>query len=309
MPSERKTVLASASRALFARATGYLKYARTVVTFVWTHPANEGAQCRALLRAAQFQFRARVLHKLTITKLGQRSVIRATLRRGWAAKVVYANPPDHREMLVWRKALRPGDLFIDIGANIGVYSIWAGELGASVIALEPADDTFSLLMGNIVLNAYPITAMRAAAGASCGTARFTEGQDDRNRLDPYGCVETQMVTIDSVIGDRAVAGMKIDVEGFEIDVLRGCERALSEGRIHVIQLEWNETSVIAVDSDRKPVAELLTKYGYKLYRPGPGGELCAISDDSFGPDVFACPDVTKEIERPGSGTMVVRVRD
>ena len=55
-----------------------------------------------------------------------------------------------------------------------------------------------------------------------------------------------MFAIDSIVGKRTVAGMKVDVEGFEIDVLRGCERALSEHRVRSIQLEWNATSIQAV---------------------------------------------------------------
>ena len=58
---------------------------------------------------------------------------------------VYGNPPNYPEMVTWRQVLRPADLFVDVGANIGSYSIWAGEMGANVIALEPADDTFALL--------------------------------------------------------------------------------------------------------------------------------------------------------------------
>lgn len=75
-------------------------------------------------------------------------------------------------------------------------------------------------------NGYPIKAVQAAAGPTCGTVRFTNARDSENRIEPDSAVETPMVTIDSVIGDRTVAGMKKDVEGFEIDVLRGCHRAL-----------------------------------------------------------------------------------
>ena len=73
---------------------------------------------------------------------------------------------------------------MDVGANIGSYTIWASDLGAEVIALEPADDTFALLMENVALNCYPITTVQAAAGAACGTAPFTSGRDCVNRLDP-----------------------------------------------------------------------------------------------------------------------------
>jgi FkbM family methyltransferase len=184
----------------------------------------------------------------------------------------------------------PGDLFIDVGANVGSYSILAGDLGAHVIALEPAPDTFALLAENVRLNGYPVTMIQAAAGVNCGTARFTTGQDCINRLAANGPVEIEMVSLDSVIQDRVVAGMKIDVEGFEIDVLRGCERALSQRRLKLIQLEWNSSSVEAVGSDRAPIAELLANYGYGLYRPGMDGTLVPATDLGFGPDVFALPE-------------------
>ena len=176
-------------------------------------------------------------------------------------------------MLVWRRALREGGLFVDVGANVGSYTIWAAELGAEVIALEPAADTFGLLAENIALNGYQVRAVQAAAGDHCGTARFTTGLDAGNSLAADGRVETKLVTVDSLIGDSRVAGLKVDVEGFELDVLRGATRALAERRIALIQLEWNETSRSALGTDRRPVAELLASYGYRLYRSDAKGCL------------------------------------
>jgi FkbM family methyltransferase len=279
----------SGGRAFLRHAMTTVIMTKSIATFIWTHPANEGERARALLRAASFQARARLLHRRTLARLGDRSKVWADLHRTAASKVVYANPPDHPEMLTWRLVLRPGDLFIDVGANIGSYTIWAGELGAEVIALEPARDTFALLMENVALNGYPVKSIEAAAGSACGTTRFTTGQDCVNRLDPEGTIETMMVTIDSVIKDRRVAGMKVDVEGFEIEVLRGCERALSEHRIGLIQLEWNAASRAAVGADRRPVADLLARHGYSLCRPDREGVLVPLTDSSFGPDVFARP--------------------
>jgi FkbM family methyltransferase len=192
-------------------------------------------------------------------------------------------------MLVWQRSLGPGDLFLDVGANIGSYSVLAAELGAEVIAIEAADDTFALLEENISLNGYQISAVRAAAGPRCGTARFTSGLDCVNRFDSAGEAETVMVTIDSVIGSRAAAGMKIDVEGFELEVLRGCTQALAARRIALIQLEWNATCEAALGTDRQPVADLLATYGYALYRPDRGGTLRPLADTGFGADVFAAP--------------------
>jgi FkbM family methyltransferase len=200
-------------------------------------------------------------------------------------------------MLAWRRALGPGDLFVDIGANVGSYSIWAADTGAEVIALEPAADTFALLRENVALNGYSVTTIQAVAGATCGTVRFSSGLDTVNRVTPGGDTEAAMVTIDSVIGDRVVAGMKLDVEGFEIEVLRGCDRALAEQRVRLIQLEWNETSRAAVGMDRRSVANLLAGYGYALFRPDGTGALIPLADPGFGADVFARPVVAQDTEQ------------
>ena len=262
---------------------------RRVMKYVWEHPANEGQRVRALMRAAQFQLRGRMLGKRTLASLGDRSRVWAYLHRTGASRVIYGNPPDYPEMITWRRNLRPGDLFIDVGANVGSYAIWAAESGADVIALEPADETFGFLLENIALNGYRIDAIQAAAGSFCGTAHFTSGRDCVNQFDPLGDTRTRVVTIDSLIGDRAVAGMKVDVEGFEIQVLQGCARALAQERISLIQLEWNAASQTAVGTDRLPVAEFLAHYGYRLYRPDSCGQLLPLSEVGFGSDVFARP--------------------
>ena len=267
-----------------------------VIRYVWTHPANRSQRGRALLRAAGYQARTGLLRRRAVARLGEKSRLWVDRHRTAAAMAMYANPPDLPEMLAWRRALRGGGLFLDVGANVGTYTIWAAELGAEVIALEPAPDTFRLLQENIALNGYLVTALRAAAGDHCGTARFTAGLDAANSLDPDGAAVTELVTVDSVIGDRRVTGMKVDVEGFEIDVLRGAAAALAQQRIGLIQVEWNQASRFAVGTDRRPVADLLASYGYRLYRPDLTGRLIPVADPQLGADVFARP--ATEGDRP-----------
>jgi FkbM family methyltransferase len=278
---DKLTFLARVKRA-------YVCY-RGRLIWIWANPSNEGKQIRALLRVLRFQFRGWVLRRPTLAKIGDRSSIWAYVDRMATFRVVCANPPDYQEMLVWRKVLRPGDLFVDIGANVGSYSIWTSEQGVDVIALEPAEDTFALLRDNVELNGYAIKLIQAAAGAFCGTTHFTAGLDAVNQMHPDGVTECTVVTVDSIIGDRVVGGIKVDVEGFEIDVLRGCERALSEHRIGLIQLEWNDASRRSVGTDRRPVADLLALHGYELCRPDDEGVLLPLDDVGFGPDVFARP--------------------
>jgi FkbM family methyltransferase len=272
-----------------ARAAAQFAAGTQIVRYVWGHPANAGRRTRALARAVRYQAMSRLLGRRALARLGERSRLWVDPHRTAASMVLYANPPDLPEMLVWRRALRGGTLFVDVGANVGTYTVWAAEHGAEVIALEPAADTFSLLKENIALNGYRVTAVRAAAGDHCGTARFTVGLDAGNSLALDGAAVTELVTIDSLVGDRRVSGMKIDVEGHELDVLRGAVRALADQRIDLIQIEWNEMSRFAVGTDRRPVAELLAGYGYRLYRPDPAGCLVPVEDPGYGADVFASP--------------------
>ena len=293
-----KTLKSEHLRLPYFLTRNFATHSINVLKFTWEHPANKKARMRAVLRLLYFQARGRFLGRPTLARIGERSSIWAHLHRQASMRVVCANPPDHPEMIVWQQALRKNDLFVDVGANIGSYTILAGELGAEVIALEPAPDTFALLGENVALNGYQVQMIQAVAGAHCGTVRFTEGKDTVNCVDPKGRIDAALVTVDSIIGDRIISGIKIDVEGFEIEVLRGCERALSEHRIRLIQLEWNANSWRAVGSDRQPVAKLMGKYGYSLYRPDDSGTLIPLADLSFGSDVFARPDTGAASIRP-----------
>jgi FkbM family methyltransferase len=228
------------------------------------------------------------MRKRSITRLGERSIIWSQLHRTASSKAVYANPPDYPEMLVWASELRPGDLFIDVGANIGLYTIWACEKGAHVLALEPAADTFALLCENVALNGYKADLIRAAAGARDGIGTLTSGRDCTNRLDPAGDEEVRVVTIDSLLAGRVAQGMKIDVEGHELAVLMGSRDALASGRILLMQIEWNDASESAANDDRRPIADLLAGFGYRFYRPSYNGQLVDAGPyPDYGADVFA----------------------
>jgi FkbM family methyltransferase len=273
-----------------------LRPAPGVVRFIWRHQANKHRRFRQLARAASFQVRARLFRHRVQAQIGANGRIWVDLHRHAASMALYANPPNWPQMLVWQRHLRAGDLFLDVGANVGTYTVLAADLGASVIAVEAAADAAALLRENVTLNGFEdVTVVEAAAGASVGRIRFTEGLDSLNHIDPTGAVEVDQVTLDSLIGDRRVAGLKVDVEGFELDIMKGATRALAEHRIDLMQLEWVtvvDWASVSLDysgTSRKPLVDLLATYDYELLYVVDDGRLSRAQPFGELSDVFAAP--------------------
>lgn len=139
--------------------------------------------------------------------------------------------------------VRPGDLCLDIGANVGAYVLqlahWTAPNGR-VIAFEPNPGAAALLDQHVGLNglAGRVEVVRAAIGAEAGTAvMHVAGADGRGRLDVEnpelagrtGAVEVPVTTIDAFCGARGLTPrwILIDIEGYEIAALQGARRTLA----------------------------------------------------------------------------------
>ncbi len=261
-------------------------------------PASRGRRLQALWKTLYFDTRTRLLKKPTVAPIGVRSKIICYPGETNSPHAAYRNPPNPREMSVWQKHLKPGDLFMDVGANIGIYTIFALDLGAEVIACEPDPHNYQRILEHLGLNGYEAEVLNVAVADRPGSLLLTQGLDSFNHLvhlnddEPEDVIEVSAMPIDDIIGDRHVAGLKIDVEGAESLVIAGAERALMEQRIDLMQLEWsNRTYLKNLNVDRDPIADALRNAGYQLYRPNYMGELHLLDGpvETNRGDVFAAP--------------------
>jgi FkbM family methyltransferase len=143
--------------------------------------------------------------------------------------------------------LRPGDLFCDVGANIGAYTILASAVsGARSVAFEPVSGTYAWLLQNIHLNgvADKVVARHAAVGAEIGTARITSNLDTVNHVtsensisDPATNEQVEVTTLDAIFSEEAPTLIKIDVEDFETAVLNGGAPSLADPRLRTVVAE------------------------------------------------------------------------
>lgn len=206
---------------------------------------------------------------------------------------MYANPPDLPEIAVWRRHLaRSPGLFLDIGANVGAYTLWAIEAGCEVIAVEPDAWAAGQLEANLALNGYCAAVVRAAVAERPGTVAFTADRGVTNRIvdEHHGhAVLVPATTVDRLLGGRFAAGVKVDVEGAELGVVLGAATALAQKRIALMQLEWTDACE-AFGVRREQIADALKSYGYDLFSPAIDGSLHPITwTGCQQPDLFAQP--------------------
>jgi len=270
----------------------YLKMAPRVIASVWRHPANQGRRLRQVAVALTFQIRGRVARRPSPVPLGRKSRVLAYLDDSSSRKAAYANPPDWPEMHIWMNYLGPGSLFVDVGADIGLYTVLAIDAGAEAIAVEPRIEATERLRENLALNGYSATIAAVALSSRAGQAKLAGEDATKHHLVADDPVDNParivpVTTLDELLGKRHAHGVKIDVEGAERLVLIGAALALAEGRIGLLQLEWNFQSQIVFGEGREPVEKLLRAYGYQLFRPDQSGQLNAVSAPAPGRDVFA----------------------
>lgn len=158
------------------------------------------------------------------------------------------------------------DVFFDIGANIGAYSVLVSHAG-KVVCFEPAKDTIGLLRQNIKINGIDnATVIDKGVSDRDGALLFTTGLDSTNHItdiESEGTVSIQTVKLDSFTEqtDLFPTAIKIDAEGAEESIILGASKVLSDSRVNVIVME------IFGDENR---SNLVEQFGFTLYAYNPG---------------------------------------
>lgn len=214
----------------------------STLTFITHHPLTKRHPLRAIMRFAHWQIASRLQQDITISWIDG-AKLRA--RRGMTGLTgnIYCGLHEFEDMAFVLHLLRPGDLFVDVGANVGTYTVLASAVcGADCVSFEPDAGTRSALNANLVANGIQdrVEVVAAAVGESCGTVHFTVGRDTTNRVLDGPTLHSQVVdltTIDNVLGDRAPIAMKLDVEGFESPALAGAVAALKRPGLLAVHVE------------------------------------------------------------------------
>jgi FkbM family methyltransferase len=171
--------------------------------------------------------------------------------------------------------LGPGELFVDAGANFGFWALLAGKRGCRVLAIEPVPPTRARLEANAASNGLggAIEVVGAALSDEAGslTLSVAGGESGQASAHPAQAAGAETfvvpaVTLDGLLGERAVRFLKIDVEGHEPALLRGAERVLRAGQVDYLLIELSGGVIGRSGGSAAELIEWLEERGYRFVR-------------------------------------------
>jgi FkbM family methyltransferase len=224
--------------------------------FIAQHPLCRGRVPAAFARYIRWQIESRLFSEIDVQWIEGAKLIAKHGMTG-ATGNIYCGLHEFVEMAFLLHVLRPGDLFLDVGANVGSYTVLASKVcGARTIAFEPDPDAARALRRNIGANRIGDLAeiCEVALGNWTGDAWFTSGFDTMNHValpEDKGKRRVPMRRLDDLV-DAAPTLIKLDTEGAEEDILAGASRILGVPSLIAVQAE--------LCSDK--VVETLTSFGF-----------------------------------------------
>lgn len=241
-----------------------------IIKFIINHPLNRKDRIKAFSRFIRWQVASRILNE-ALFLLPFINETKLLVKKGMTGATGnwYSKLHETDEMLFILRSLREEDLFVDIGANIGSYSILAsGVVGAKTISFEPIPSTFEYLTKNLLINnlTSKVNAICMGLSDKVGKLNFTSNLDTVNHItrDDISAISVPVSTLNLILKDNHPTIIKIDVEGYEIPVLNGGSRILDSSKLIAILIETNGSGERYGYKDQE-IFDLLNDYGFKPY--------------------------------------------
>lgn len=170
----------------------------------------------------------------------------------WRVKTLYTKEAD---TIAWIDAMEPGETFIDVGANIGIYSIYAAKRGLNVFAFEPEAQNYALLCRSIMINELDASAYCVALsdewkvdslylsaylpGGSCHTFGIDLNHRLEKRERPVGPLKQGCIAMPLDKFEIKADHIKVDVDGLEHKVVAGAAKTIAGLKSILIEINQN----------------------------------------------------------------------
>lgn len=263
-----------------------------LLKYVWNHPLNANGKLAALWRVLRWQIAARLMPGLIALPYVSGTALFATRGMTGATGNWYCGLHEVNEMAFVLHLLRPEEHFVDVGANVGSYTVLAGGgVKARVTAVEPIPATFAHLYRNVELNGMNDRVRCCQAGLSdqSGVLCFSSDLDCVNHVLAKGedlpSVDVPVMLLDDLVGKDVPTLMKIDVEGHELAVLHGGLATLGDPRLLAVILETNGSGERYGITDNQ-LLNLMREHGFAPFGYDPFARRLVDVTDASGNTVF-----------------------
>ncbi len=242
-----------------------------VLRMVLENPINRNARADGIIRFFRWQIGSWLVPGKVLIPWINGSRIFSDFMMSGSAGCAYSGLHEFEEMAFVLHFLRKEDLFMDVGANVGVFSVLAGSaVGASCVSVEPGDEAYVHLQDNILINRMQdrVQAVKACISDEDAVCQFANSAESTlshitfPSEDAESTTKVQTRKIDTVLCGRVPAMLKIDVEGFEKQALEGASHAMAENGLNVILLELGLHSA-RYGVQPEEIHRLVTSFGFE----------------------------------------------
>ena len=251
-----------------------MKELKQIISFIFHHPLAKKHKLKAIWRFLSWQIQCRLSTKLYEIRFINDIHFYAKKGLNGITGNIYVGLHEFEDMAFIIHFLKEKDTFFDVGANVGVYSLLAsGVANAKSIAFEPSKKTIDLLSKNVNLNKleHLVDCMPVGVGKEKATLWFTKGEDTTNHITKKKETDSeiiQVISLDSLFPIFHPCVIKIDVEGFETEVLKGAENILDSKDLKAIIIELNGSGLRYGYHDIE-IHEKLLRFGFAPYSYDP----------------------------------------
>jgi FkbM family methyltransferase len=215
--------------------------------FITDHPLNKKRKVAAMRRFVAWQIGSRLAPGPVAIDFVNGAKLLVSPGMTGATGNIYTGLHEFEDMSFVLHALRNHDLFVDVGANIGSYTILAAAaIGARCVAFEPILETYYHLVRNVNLNGISaiVTCENIGIASERGELSFSAGLDTVNHVisatdQGLASASVPVKTLDEALAGSDATIIKIDVEGFETRVVDGAKETLSSPSLLAVIMELN----------------------------------------------------------------------
>jgi len=221
-----------------------LKVIKLTFRFINEHPLANKHLVRAYIRFFSWQFKSRIRKDFQLVNFLDDTYFLAKKGLTGITGNIYTGLHEFNEMGFLLHFLRTEDTFFDVGANVGSYTLLAsGVCKSKTISFEPVPQTFEILTQNIILNKLSnlVKLINMGVGKETGKLDFVANEDTKNHVAfarDFDKISVDVIKLDDYASFNPIF-IKIDVEGYETEVLNGAIDMLKNPNLKAIVIELN----------------------------------------------------------------------